>query len=407
MLYRKMKKTGDELSILGFGCMRLPEKNNRIQEKRAKAQIHYAIEHGVNYFDTAMPYHIGASEPFLGRTLSGGLRNKVKIATKLSPWLVKTRADMDTLLDVQLAKLKTDRIDYYLLHSLQKGYWEHFESLGALEFLEQAKKDGKIVNTGFSFHGDKEIFKTIIDSYDWDCCQIQYNYLDEDNQAGTQGLKYAASKDIGVIVMEPLRGGNLGKKSPPEVQSIWDEADIKRTPVEWALRWIWDHPEVKVVLSGMNEEAHIEENIRIASQALPCSLTEKELGLVSRAEKTFRKLMKAGCTGCRYCMPCPSGVDIPTCFELYNNFYVFGDNPNAKLFYMGRLYDLFGYKPSHASLCENCGNCEEACPQNLPIQDLLVDVAKEFETKQMAILRWFVKRIYAVRKWLDFRQSRK
>jgi predicted aldo/keto reductase-like oxidoreductase len=406
MQYRKMKKTGDELSILGFGCMRLPEKNGRIQGKRAKAQIHYAIEHGVNYFDTAMPYHVGASEPLLGSALSGGLRNKVKIATKLSPWLVKTRADMDTLLNIQLSKLKTDHIDYYLLHSLQKGYWEHFESLGALEFLEQAKKDGKIVSTGFSFHGDKETFKTIIDSYDWDSCQIQYNYLDEENQAGTKGLKYAAEKNIGVIVMEPLRGGNLGKKSPPEVQSIWDEADIKRTPVEWALRWIWDHPEVTVVLSGMNEETHIEENIRIAGEALPCSLTEKELGLVNRAEKTFRKLMKAGCTGCRYCMPCPAGVDIPTCFELYNNLNVFGDNPNAKLFYMGRLYDLFGYKPSHASLCENCGNCEEACPQNLPIQDLLVDVANEFETTQMAILRWFVKRIYAFRKWLDFRKSR-
>ncbi len=400
-----MNKTGDELSILGFGCMRLPEKNGRIQEKRATRQIHYAIEHGVNYFDTAMPYHVGGSEPFLGRALEGGFRDKVRLATKLSPWLVKTRADMDLLLNVQQSKLKTDYIDYYLLHSLNKKNWEHFLSLGALEFLDKAKRDGRIVNAGFSFHGDKNTFKDIIDAYEWEICQIQYNYLDEDNQAGTEGLKYAASRDIGVVVMEPLRGGNLGKKAPPAVRSIWDEAEIKRTPVEWALRWIWNHPEVKVVLSGMNEEAHVEENIRIAGEAHPGSLSDKELELVSRAEKTFRKLMKAGCTGCRYCMPCPSGVDIPTCFEIFNSLHVFGDKKNAKMFYLGRLYTLFSDEPSYASLCKNCGNCEEACPQNLPIQDLLQDVAEEFESKYMEYMAWIAKRIFSIRRWLDLRKS--
>ncbi len=407
MLYRKMKKTGDELSILGFGCMRLPEKNRRIQEKRAVKQVHYAIDHGVNYFDTAMPYHVGASEPFLGRALSNGFRNRVKIATKLSPWLVKTREDMDLLLNAQLKKLKTDHIDYYLLHGLLKEYWEQMESFDVLEFLDKAKKDGRIVNAGFSFHDSLDLFKNIIDAYDWAFCQIQYNYLDETYQAGTEGLKYAASKDIGVVIMEPLRGGNLGKKAPPQVQAVWDEADVKRTPAEWALRWIWNHPEVTVVLSGMNEETHIEENIRIAGEAFPDTLTGKELALVKQAEKTFRGLMKAGCTGCQYCMPCPSGVNIPACFELYNNFHVFGDKINARLWYLGRLYDMFRSAPSYASLCERCGTCEEACPQHLPIQDLLEDVANEFEDKQGAVLVWIAKKIYAFQRWLDLRKARK
>ncbi len=403
MQYRKIKKTGEELSILGFGCMRLPEKNGIIQEKRALKQIHYSIEHGVNYFDTAMPYHIGASEPFLGRALTGGLREKVNIATKLSPWLVKTREDMDLLLNIQLKKLKTDRIDYYLLHGLFKTYWEHLGVFEVLEFLDRAKKDGRIINAGFSFHDDLDTFKEIIDAYDWEFCQIQYSYLDENYQAGTRGLEYAASKNIGVVVMEPLRGGNLGKKSPPQVQSIWDEADIKRTSVEWALRWIWNRPEVVVVLSGMNEEKHIEENIRIAGEALPGTLTDKELNLVKRAEETLRGLMKAGCTGCGYCMPCPSGVNIPTCFELYNNFHVFGDKRNARLWYLGRMYDLFNEESSNASLCQNCGACEEACPQHLPIQELLKDVVEVFETRTIAIMLWITKRIYAVRGWLDMR----
>jgi len=218
---------------------------------------------------------------------------------------------------------------------------------------------------------------------------------------------YAASKGIGVGVMEPLRGGNLGKKPPARVKAIWDEADVKRTPAEWALRWLWHHPEVTVVLSGMNEEVHVQENIRLAGEAFPESLTHKELELVSRAEKTFRKLMKAGCTGCRYCMPCPAGVNIPACFELYDNLHVFGDKRNARMFYLGRMYTLLEDQPSYASLCENCGTCEAACPQHLPIQDLLQDVAKEFETKQLEALVWVSKQVLSFRRWLDLRKSRR
>jgi predicted aldo/keto reductase-like oxidoreductase len=244
--------------------------------------------------------------------------------------------------------------------------------------LDRAKKDGRILHTGFSFHGDKDNFKEIVDAYDWDVCQIQYNFLDEENQAGTEGLAYAAARGLGVIVMEPLRGGNLARKVPPEVQAIWDEADVKRTPAEWALRWVWNRPEVSVVLSGMNEESHVEENLRIADEAYPDSLTAKELELVSRVEKTYRTLMKMECTGCGYCQPCPEGVDIPACFEIYNNKHLFGDK-RADLSYNIRLSGVSG-KPSKASLCTECGACEELCPQHIPIPELLKDVAAEFES---------------------------
>ena len=358
MLYRKMKKTGDELSILGFGCMRLPQKRGRIDEKRATRQIRFAIDQGVNYLDTAVPYHMGASEPFLGRALTDGYREKIKLATKLPPGSVKTREEMDRVLNGQLDRLKTDRIDYYLLHGLNGESWKKMKQLGARKFLDKAKSHGRICYAGFSFHGDIDAFKDIVDAYDWEFCQIQYNYLDENNQAGTEGLKYAASKGLGVIIMEPLRGGNLAGKVPPAVQAIWDNAEIKRSPAEWGLRWIWNHPEATVILSGMNREDHIEENLRIAGEAYPESLSDKELQLLSRVVDTYQGLMKAGCTGCRYCMPCPSGVDIPTCFEYYNSSHVFGDKLTAKAMYLIRLGGVGGATASHASLCQDCGECE-------------------------------------------------
>ncbi|HPS02884.1 MAG TPA: aldo/keto reductase, partial [Candidatus Sumerlaeota bacterium] len=265
MLYRKMPKNGDELSILGFGCMRLPMLERKIDEPRAIRQIRDAIEHGINYFDTAWPYHAGESEILLGKALRDGYRDRVKVATKLPSWMIKSRADMDRYLNTQLKKLQTDHIDYYLLHSLDGKSWANLARLDVLEFLDQARKDGRIVNPGFSFHGLGEDFKPIVDAYPWIFCQIQYNYLDEDYQAGTAGLEYAASKGLGVIVMEPLRGGNLGLPTPPPaIAAIWNEAPVRRTPAEWALRWVWNHPEVTVVLSGLNDEAHIAENRTIA-----------------------------------------------------------------------------------------------------------------------------------------------
>ena len=381
MLYRRIPKNGDELSILGFGCMRLPLKEDgTIDEERARKQVRYAIDHGVNYVDTAWPYHLKESEPFLGRALANGYREKVKVATKLPSWLVENQEDMDRYLKAQLEKLKTDHIDYYLMHGLVGYLWDKVEKCGVAAFLDKAKADRRIINAGYSFHGTREDFKRIVDGYDWDFCQIQYNFLDEKNQAGTEGLEYAASKGIGVIVMEPLRGGNLARLVPPVIAEIWDQAQEKRTPSEWALRWVWNHPEVTVVLSGMNEEAHIEENLAIADKAYPNSLTEAELQLVKKVAHKYRELMKTDCTGCGYCMPCPAGVEIPICFESYNNLLVFGNVSEKQLRYAIRLGGvLSGGKPGLASQCIQCGECMEKCPQNLKIPALLKAVVDELE----------------------------
>ncbi|HIJ06552.1 MAG: Aldo/keto reductase [Methanomicrobiales archaeon 53_19] len=381
MLYRKMPKNGDELSILGFGCMRLASNaDGSIDEERATAQLRYAIDHGVNYVDTAWPYHMGQSEPFLGRALSGGYRKKVKLATKLPSWLIEKREDMDKFLNIQLEKLQTDHIDYYLVHGLVGELWNVVEKLGITDFLDKAKSDGRIKNAGFSFHGSEEDFNRIVDAYDWDFCQIQYNFLDEKNQAGTAGLEYAASKGLGVIIMEPLRGGNLTRTVPLAIREIWNEAPTKRTPAEWAFRWIWNHSEVTVVLSGMNDEAHIRENLKIADQAHPHSLTKEELQLVKKVEKQYRKLMKVACTGCQYCMPCSSGVNIPMCFEHYNNLTL-ADNPdNEKFMYAARLGGAITLgAPGFASQCVQCGECAEKCPQHIDIPTVLESVVEELE----------------------------
>lgn len=361
--------------------MRLPVKEDgSIDEARASRQVRYAIDHGVNYVDTAWPYHMEQSEPFLGRALADGYREKVKLATKLPSWMVKSREDMDFFLNSQLEKLKSDHIDYYLIHALVGELWDNIEKLGVADFLDKAKADGRIINAGFSFHGAGEDFKRIVDAYDWDFCQIQYNFLDEKNQAGTKGLEYAGSKGLGVIIMEPLRGGMLASHVPPSVKEIWDEAPTKRTAEEWPLRWVWNHPEVTVVLSGMNDEKHIEENLWVADRAYPNSLTEAELQLVKRAERKYRELMKAGCTGCRYCMPCPEGVNIPVCFELYNNLHMSGNADEAKFLYVVMLgVTLSVGEPAFASQCVQCGKCLEKCPQHLEIPTILDSVVEELE----------------------------
>jgi hypothetical protein len=378
MLYRTVPKTGDRLSILGFGCMRLPSKNRSIDEERAIRQIRHAIDSGVNYFDTAPAYHFGKSEQILGKALLDGYREKVRIATKLPHWSVRERADMERILAKQLATLKTDHIDYYLLHSLGKESWEKMERLRVLEFLGQAKKAGKIRNAGFSFHGTLDAFRQIVDAYDWQFCQIQYNFLDEHNQAGTAGLRYAAGKNLAVMIMEPLRGGNLAGPVPEEIRKIWDEAPVKRSPAEWGLSWVWNHPEVTVVLSGMNNEAHIDENIRVAGSALPQSLTPDDIARIDQVKETYRRLMKVGCTGCGYCMPCPAGVDIPGCFALYNAHHLFPKDRAPRFQYIGHHGGLIG-DVSYAGLCRQCGKCEKACPQHLPIPRLMKDVKADME----------------------------
>lgn len=386
MLYRKMPKIEKELSILGFGCMRLPvNKDGSLQKKRAIAQIRYGIDNGINYLDTAWPYHGGQSEPLVGEALEDGYREKVHIATKLPSALVKDRADMDIFLNKQLELLKTEYIDFYLLHNVNGAMWEILKTKDVIDFLDTAKADGRIKFAGFSFHGHIDDFKTIVDEYDWEFCQIQYNYLDEYLQAGREGLEYAASKDLGLIIMEGLRGGNLGNPQPPtEVATLWDSATKKKTPVEWALRWIWDHPEVTVVLSGMNEEAHIEENLRIAGVAQPGCLDDEEKAIVSQAANAYKQLMKVNCTGCEYCKPCPEGVNISSAFEIYNKLHLFKNVNEAKFMYAVRCSNIFSTGDlGYASLCIQCGECIEKCPQQIDIPTVLEEVVADLEDEHL------------------------
>jgi uncharacterized protein len=405
MLYRKIEKNGDELSVLGYGAMRLPSNKGITDEQRAIAQIRYAIDHGVNYLDTAMMY---MNESLVGKALEDGYRERVKIATKLPPMSVNNEKDLMNIFKVQLQNFNIDFIDYYMLHGLNRASWDKMLKFNALEFLDNLKKSGKIINAGFSFHGDKDTFKDIIDKYDWDFCMIQYNFLDEENQAGTEGLKYAASKGIAVIVMEPFRGGNLTSNVPPEIQAIWDTAEVKRSPAEWALRWVLNHPEVTCVLSGMNEEEHIKENLRIADEAQPNSLKPDELELISKVRDKYRELMKTGCTGCRYCMPCPSGVDIARCFEMYDSQQIFNVNKiQSQVMYAVGLSVIGADKPAFASKCIKCGKCEKHCPQELPIMELLDDVSDDMEGILTKIMPPIFKTFIAFQRFRTGRKAKK
>lgn len=378
MLYRQMGRTGDMVSALGYGCMRFPRKNKRIDQKRTEKQVLSAIEQGVNYFDTAYVYN--NSEATLGRILAKGCRGKVFIATKLPLPLVHSRKDMEKRLDIQLKRLQTDYIDYYLIHSLvtMQG-WQRLKEIGVEDFLEKARQAGKIRHRGFSYHGDRDQFKIITDDYPWDFCLIQYNYMDEHRQAGGEGLAYAAAKGLGVAVMEPLRGGFLGKMMPPRLKAVIAQAGINGTPAELALRWVWNHAGVSVVLSGMNEESHIKENIRIAASAAPATLSENEHKLIAGLRDTLAELTPVDCTGCAYCMPCPAGVDIPECFHCYNSKHLFGGRIHH-LNYLLYTGGVDGGKPAYASLCRDCGWCESQCPQNLPIRNKLKEVAGNLES---------------------------
>jgi predicted aldo/keto reductase-like oxidoreductase len=395
MLYRAMPRSGDLLSILGYGCMRLPEKAGRIDKAAATAQLRRAIDAGVNYVDTAAFYHMGGSEPFLGYALGEGYRAKVKLATKLPYWLVKTRSDMDRLLGIQLGKLNTSHVDYYLIHNLKEEGLRRMLDLGMADFVARARTDGRIVNIGFSAHVPTSEFKSIVDGFDWDFCQIQYNFLDTESQAGTEVLKHAASRRLGVIVMEPLRGGMLARKIP-QVQAVWDSAEVKRSPAEWALRWLWDHPEVTVVLSGMSDMHQVDENVRIAGDASPGAFTREERGLVARAVEAYRGAMKVGCTGCGYCMPCPEGIDIPAHFQAYNYKYMAGGIGSWKVNYLALLGGgLEGKAWVPPSSCVSCGACAEACPQHIRIPEKLKEVEREFgglDTKLFVVIgRLFLK----------------
>jgi len=376
MLYRELGSTGEKVSILGFGCMRLPTKGryDKIDDKKASKLLDHAIKNGVNYLDTAYPYHGisnsegGQSEVFLGNYLSEqDLHKEVHLATKIPTWLLQEPEDMDRFLDQQLKRLKTDKIDFYLLHSLKEKNWFHLEDLGVFEFLDSAVADGRIKYTGFSTHDETAFFKEVVDSYQWDICQLQYNYLDEQIQVGKEGLEYAAQQGIGTVIMEPLKGGVLANHVPPEVAKIWE--GFNRTPVEWALRYLWNYSEVNVVLSGMNAMEQLLENLKLADEGLPDSLSSVENEVMEQVKQVYKNKIRVECSACGYCMPCPSGINIPQCLSYLNQAAMLNDITNVQGQYYFMLKDT-----EHASKCLECGLCEEMCSQKITIREKLKEV---------------------------------
>jgi len=369
MKYRKFGKLDWKVSALGFGAMRLPvlnEEHSNINEPEAIKMLRYAIDHGVNYIDSAYFYHRGNSEVVVGKALKDGYREKVKIATKLPCGDVKSPADFDRLLNEQLKRLQDKKVDFYLLHGLNKVEWAKVRDFGVIKWAEGAMKDGRIGRLGFSFHDSYDVFQNIVDAYDdWVLCQIQYNYMDEQLQAGTKGLEYAHKKGLAVVVMEPIRGGRLAK--PPEkVAKIWAGAPVQKTPQEWALRWVWNHPEVTLALSGMSTMQQVIENIGYAENSQPHNLTAAELALIERARDAYVSLTAVSCTACRYCMPCPNDVDIPRVFEFYNEAMVYNTVAEQR-----RMYNNPRFKERSADKFIKCDQCVEKCPQKLPIPELL------------------------------------
>ena len=374
MQYRN-DKYGHPLSILGYGCMRFSRKGGAIDVEKTEKEIMAAFRAGVNYYDTAYIYP--GSEAALGQIVArNGIRDQICIATKLPQYLIQKRNAIDRYFDEQLRRLKTDYIDYYLMHQLTDfAQWEKLGDLGIREWIAEKKAAGQIRNIGFSYHGDSDRFLKILGDYDWDFCQIQYNYKDEHTQAGVTGLKAAAAKGIPVIIMEPLRGGRLVTQLPAQAKKAIADYPEKRSAAAWALRWLWDQPEVTCVLSGMNSPKMIVENIRIASKAEPGQFTEEDFALVDQVKTIIREREKVPCTGCRYCMPCPKGVDIPTNFYYYNLMYLEEKKGRAR-FEFARNMGL-QKEPAFASQCIGCGKCEQHCPQHISIREKLKEADRE------------------------------
>lgn len=389
MQYRTNPKNGQPLSALGFGCMRFTRKGGGIDQEKANRELMRALELGVNYFDTAYIYP--GSEEALGSFMQTyGCRDRLNIATKLPQYRVKKQEDFDTFFDEELRRLKTDHVDYYLMHMMNDARsFERLCELGLKEWIAGKKASGAIRNVGFSFHGGTLQFKALIDAWDWDFCQIQFNYVDEHSQAGIDGLNYAHEKGLPVIIMEPLRGGKLAGLLPKDALHEIEKTQPRRSPAEWGLRWVWNHPQVTVVLSGMNDIAQVEENCRVASESLPGHLTPDELTLYDRVRGAIARGVRVGCTGCGYCQPCPRGVDIPMCFSAYNTSY------SDSLFTGMREYMMcttLRKVRSNAGLCVKCGKCEQHCPQHIPIRDMLDKVKRRMENPVYKVAAAFAPR---------------
>jgi predicted aldo/keto reductase-like oxidoreductase len=376
--YRSFGSLAFRPSVLGFGAMRLPllkvgasrgaPNAGDIDRDAATEMLHAAVDGGVNYVDTAYVYHDGASEAWLSEALAGGYRERVKVATKHPVWKVETAADFDRYLDEQLGRLGGQPVDFYLLHGLERETWRKINGLGALEWAQKARADGRIGHIGFSFHDEYEVFTEIVDAGEgvWDFCQIQLNYMDGAYQAGLRGLHYAAARGLGVIIMEPIRGGQLAKEPPAEVRDLWAAAPVRRSPAEWALQWVWSLPEVSLVLSGMSTLQQVKENLEYADRSRPGLLDEEERALVDRVRDAFRERLAVGCTGCKYCQPCPNGIDIPRILEFYNDAHMYDDADHQAF-----LYSMFIEADKRADSCSECGECEVRCPQTLAVIEWL------------------------------------
>lgn len=375
MQYRKFGTIDFNVSALGFGCMRLPiigDDSSKIDEEEAIKMIRYGIDEGINFVDTAYPYHGGNSEPVVGKALQDGYREKVKLSTKLPVWLVENSDDYDRLLDEQLTKLQTDHIDFYLMHGLTWERWPKLKELKLLQKAEKAKADGRIKHICFSFHDTLDLFKEIVDGYDdWAMCLVQHNYMNEDFQAGSEGVAYAASKGIAVAIMEPLMGGGLINPSP-EVMEVFQSAPVQRAPADWALQWLWNKPEVGVVVSGMSAMQHVKENLASAEKSGIGTLSAEELEIIAKAQKAYEGLQPIPCTKCGYCMPCPHGLDIPRNLELYNQDIIFKQPQPARFNYQRRFPDEI-----KAENCTQCRECEEKCPQHIEISEWMPKVHEE------------------------------
>jgi predicted aldo/keto reductase-like oxidoreductase len=373
--YRQFGKLDWKVSALGFGAMRLPVIDNEqtnVDEPEAIRMIRYAIDHGVNYLDTAYPYHGGNSERIVGKALKDGYRERMKLATKMPVRMVESADDFDRIFKEQLERLQTDKIDFYLLHGLNGRSWPKARDLGVLSWAEGKMAAGYFDYLCFSFHDDLDAFKEIVDAYDWTMCQIQYNYMDIETQAGREGVEYAANKGLAIVVMEPLRGGKLGQQPEP-VMKVWEDAPQKRSPAEWALLWVLDQPEISVALSGMSTMEQVVENVAVASRSAPGILTEEELALYNRVREAYQGLSPIPCTACGYCMPCPNGVDIPRNFQIYNDAVMYNDMRMGRFSYRGGRIE----EEQRADQCTECSECVDACPQEIPIPEWLKKVHEE------------------------------
>ncbi|MFW5710502.1 MAG: aldo/keto reductase [bacterium] len=373
MQYRKFGQLDYQASALGFGAMRMPTVDGNpaaIDEAAATEMIHTAIDNGINYVDTAFPYHAEAGEAFVGRALQNGYREKVKLATKLPIWKVEKQRDFNRFLDIQLQRLDTDFIDFYLIHALDAERWQKTKQLNIMRAAEEAKAQGLIGHIGFSFHDEYPIFKQILDEYDgWEFCQIQYNFMDVDFQAGRRGLREAYNRGLAVIVMEPLKGGQIAAEPPEQVKPVWEQlgaAKYENGHVDLALKWIWDHQEVSLVLSGMSTMDQLRQNLASAEESAAGTFANETHILFEQLRAMYDQLRKVSCTGCNYCMPCPSGVNIPRILRLYNDLYMYGDEQQPK-----RVYNYVLDAAERANRCTECGACEEACPQQIEIIDAL------------------------------------